>query len=140
MILSTMIIVLIAPVKIMNPLCDVFVKEDAIIAACDAPKPGKNPDIVDAKNAQPVDFIIVDFFILSVSVVCLGMVVLSFNERISMLVPKSPDKSGNRGWSKFKFSTIIPKVPAKRNVVSALSLLFAFKIKVKVAAIKMYGM
>ena len=139
MILRIIMIVFIAPVRMIKPLCLSLINEDAMIAAWDVPSPGKKPDKHDARKAGINDFIIVLFFIFSVSSVCFGIFILSFNEIISVLVPNKPESRGNRGWFMFEFKTINPKVPDNKKIISALSLFLDFKINIVVAVISMYG-
>ncbi len=109
-----MTIVLIEPRRIRNweRVC-FLVSCEPMIAAWLLPSPGKSEQIGETMIVARVGLMISLLFILILSIVCFGRIVLDLTEWIRVDVAKSPVRSGRSGFWIGRFRDVIPKNPAK---------------------------
>ena len=136
----TITIVLIEPIKTRKDSFDHFLdKEDAITAACDAPIPGNNPVIVDAKVPREIDFAICFLGRLMGVFFCFGIFVLFWILITNVEIPNNPESIGRSGWDKVSLKTAKPKEPDSKKMKSAWNFDLSFIIRKNEQTIKIYG-
>ena len=118
------------PSKIINCSLFNFLKiDEEIIAAWLLPSPGRREQIGEIKIVAKVGFINLDFLIGYFFVICFGGIDFVLIDWIIVEVPKSPVRSGSKGFGKFKLKVDIPKNPARKNIKIEVILFFEFKIR-----------
>lgn len=97
---------------------------DAMIAAWLEPSPGKKEQIGEMKIVARVGLINSFLFIFSFAISCLGITTLDLMEWIRVEVPKSPVRSGRRGWDMLRLEDANPRNPARKKIIRAFSFPF----------------
>lgn len=87
-----------------------------MIAACEEPNPGNKPVKLPEKTAAEIAFILFFVFIVS-DIICFGIFILLFKDKIKVLIPNKPDSKGKMGWFKLgMFKVNKPKIPESKNM------------------------
>ncbi len=118
--LRDIIIVFVAPTRKRKERESCFVISEAKKADWPEPMPGRKEDIGEAREIAIEDFIScflsINIFFKGM-IVCFGIDVLFFKERIKADVPNRPVRRGNSGWFIGRFSVKKPRKPDKEKTI-----------------------
>ena len=120
---------LIEPSRIKNCFLDNSEIEEAMIAACEEPSPGKKEQRGEIIAVKKAGLRICFLSILILLIFCSGIFVFCLIEQINADEPKSPVKRGRSGWFIGIFKDASPRKPARMKIIAAIIFCFSLESK-----------
>lgn len=130
--------VFIEPTRIKNCFLVIFDTEE-IAAASEFESPGRKEQRQEEGIDRRSGFIILILFIFLISVFCSGIFVFSKIEIINEDEPNKPERRTSNGCFKGRFIVRIPRIPARRKIISAGIFSSSLKIKNKQTQMRRKG-